>query len=219
MGVVAECKGSTFQPSLLCSWQHSWNRPEHEQPQSCAPSKFWRNMPINYHVEGFQMHISNLGHIIQFTLTHYMFVLLQQECLLDTNPGGAVYFVSPLNLKLWYTSLAGVHILLLFTVLNYLLLLHQVPLRPIVTLITRMPGRTICGCSLLGTTGMRAVLSEGFLYSQNTDGLPGNAGNACNYLFHIPSISLCYCVHVIYFLYFWLPLANIWLLHIALTLL
>ena len=63
-----------------------------------------------------------------------MFVLLQQECLLDTYLGGAVYFVSPLDLKLRYTSLAVVHILLLFTALHCLPLVRQVPLGPIVTL-------------------------------------------------------------------------------------
>ena len=75
------------------------------------------------------MNISNLGHVYTDT---YMFVLLQQECFLDTHPGGAVYFVSLLNLKLQYTSLAVVHILLLFMVL-----VHQVPLRPIVTLVNK----------------------------------------------------------------------------------
>ena len=66
-----------------------------------------------------------------------MFVLLQQECLLDTYPGRVVYFVSPLDLKLRYTSLAVVHILLLFMVLHCLPLVHRVPLQPILTLINK----------------------------------------------------------------------------------
>ena len=111
-----------------------------------------------------------------YSFINYVSVALEHESFLDNDSCRAIHFVAMLNLHFGTTGLGVVHVLLLLSMLCSFLFVPFVAFRAVIAIENVYSRKQTCGLSFFGTTERTAGFSDGSLYSQCTEGCPGNAG-------------------------------------------